>query len=276
MSKKLGILVIRGSGESGFKKQEKFLEKIYKRLEKEDFPSDQIHHEMVDWYGPLQVQQESVLDRMYAAKIKLRSRATRRLIITNIGDLITYGGKPNTKSNGYEDTHKLVHKSMLALKNELTENAPLIILAASMGTEIISNYIWDRQHVASPDPFGNSPFERFETLTGLFTLGNNFPIFAAAHDIDAMEPTTFPSPPLDPNLLAKAEWENYYDKNDSMGYPIKALNSKYAAASLTDIQINVGNLLTFWNLFSHFGYWRSRKLAKRITNYIKNLITDLS
>ncbi|GAI09164.1 unnamed protein product, partial [marine sediment metagenome] len=153
--------------------------KIYKRLENEGFPTDQIHHEMVDWYGPLQVQQESALERMYAAKIKLRSRATRRLIVTNIGDLITYGGKPNTQSTGYEDTHKLVHKSMLALKNELAENAPLIILAASMGTEIISNYIWDRQHVESPDPFGSSPFERFETLTGLFTLGNNFPIFAA-------------------------------------------------------------------------------------------------
>ena len=272
MSKKLGILVIRSSGESGFKKQEKFLRKIYKRLEKKDVPSDQIHHEMVDWYGPLQVQQETALDRIYAASIKLKSKATRRLIVTNIGDLITYGGKPNTQSNGYEDTHKLVHKSMLALKNELAENAPLIILAASMGTEIISNYIWDRQHAPSPDPMGISPFERFETLTGLFTLGNNFPIFAAAHDIDAMEPITFPSPNLVPNLLARAVWENYYDKNDSMGYPIKALNSKYAVANVTDIQINVGNLLTFWNLFSHFGYWKSRKLVKRIASFIINIL----
>ncbi|KPL13886.1 MAG: hypothetical protein AMS26_12755 [Bacteroides sp. SM23_62] len=274
MSKKLGILVIRGSGESGFKKQEKFLGKIYRKLDKEGFPADQIHHEMVDWYGPLQVQQESALERIYAANIKLRSRATRRLIVTNIGDLITYGGKPNTQSNGYEDTHKLVHQSMLALKSMLAENAPLVVLAASMGTEIISNYIWDRQHATSPDPLGGSPFERFETLTGLFTFGNNFPIFAAAHDIDAMEPITFPSPNLAPNLLAKAVWENYYDKNDSMGYPIKALNSKYAAANLTDIQINVGNLLTYWNLLSHFGYWRSKKLVRRIAGYIKNIMSD--
>jgi len=276
MRKKIGILVIRGSGESGFKKQEKFLGKIYRILDKKGFPDDQIHHEMADWYGPLQVQQESALDRIYAAKIKLRSRATRRLIVTNIGDLITYGGKPNTKSSGYVDTHKLIHQSMLALKKELEENAPLIILAASMGTEIISNYIWDRQHATAPDPLGNSPFERFETLTGLFTFGNNFPIFAAAHDIDAMEPITFPSPSLAPDLLAKALWENYYDKNDSMGYPIKALNPKYAAANITDIQINVGNPLTFWNLLSHFGYWRSGKLAKRIAHYIKDVISVIS
>jgi len=59
-----------------------------------------------------------------------------------------------------------------------------------------------------------------------------------------------------------------------MGYPIKALNSKYAAANLTDIQINVGNLLTYWNLLSHFGYWRSKKLVRRIAGYIKNIMSD--
>ena len=89
-----------------------------------------------------------------------------------------------------------------------------------------------------------------------------------------MEPITFPAPGLPPNLLARAVWENYYDQNDPMGYPIKALNAKYAAAKLTDIQINAGNLLTFWNLLSHFGYWRSNKLANRIAGYIKDLMTD--
>lgn len=272
MAKKLGILVIRGSGKTGFKLQEKFLGKVYRRLEKMGINTGQIHHVMADWYGPLQVQQENVLDRLYAAKVKLRSRTTRRLIVTNIGDLITYGGYPNARGKGYVQTHRLIHQSMLALKDELIRDAPLIILASSLGTEIINNYIWDRQHPAGHDPFGGSPFERFETLTGLFTLGHNLPIFAAAHGLDSMEPITFPSPHLAPDLLAKAVWENYYDKNDSMGYPLKALNEKYAAANLTDIQINVGNPLTYWNLFSHFGYWRSRKLVKRIADYITSLV----
>jgi hypothetical protein len=272
MSRKLGILVIRGSGESGFKPQEKFLGKIYKKLARKGIDTDQIHHVMADWYGPLQVQQETALERMYAAGLKLGSRATRRLIVTNIGDLITYGGMPNSTSNTYEATHEQVHQSILALQEELAENAPLIVLAASMGTEIISNYIWDRQHASGQDPFGGSPFERFETMTGLFTFGNNFPIFAAAHDIDAMEPIAFPSPGLEPGLASRAMWENYYDKNDSMGYPIKALNPKYAAARVTDIQINVGNPLTFWNLLSHFGYWRSNKLAGRIADYIREIL----
>lgn len=276
MSKKLGLLVIRGSGESGFNRQEKFLNRLFKKLEKNGVNTEEIHYEIVDWYGPLQSQQERVLDRMSAANIKLKAHVTRRLIVTNIGDLITYGGKPNLASNGYKNTHKQVHNSMLALKNKLVNNAPLIILAASMGTEIINNYIWDRQHATNPDPLGNSSFERFETLTGLFTFGNNIPIFAASHDIDTLEPITFPSSALEPKLLPLAVWENYYDKNDSMGYPIRALNSNYASANVTDIQINTGHLLTFWNLLSHFGYWKSRKLVKRIANYIKDVISVIS
>lgn len=272
MSKKLGVLIIRGSGESGFDRQDKFLKRLEKELTRRGVNSGSIQFEIIDWYEPLQVQQKSVLERMQAANIKLKSILTRKLIISNIGDLINYGGKPNLPSHGYAETHKLVHKSMLSLKNILVGNAPLIILASSMGTEIINNYIWDRQQAAGPDPMGNSPFERFETLIGLFTFGSNLPIFAASHVIDSLVPITFPSPNLEPELLPKAIWENYYDKNDSMGYPIKPLNSNYANANITDIQINTGGVLTFWNLLSHFGYWKSKKLVKRIASYIQEVI----
>ncbi len=272
MSKKLGILMIRGSGESGFNRQEKFLKKLDKKLIRKGIDPTHIHFEFVDWYGPLQVEQESVLTRMESAGIKLKARLTRHLIITNIGDLINYGGKPNLPSTGYEEIHKLVHKSMLSIKDNVIEDAPLITLASSMGTEIINNYIWDRQHAAGPDLMGNSPLERFETLVGLFTFGSNLPIFAASHQIDSLVPITFPSPNLRPELSNKAIWENYYDKNDPMGYPIKALNSNYANANVTDIQINSGGILTFWNLLSHFGYWKSKKLVRRIADFIEEVM----
>ena len=99
---------------------------------------------------------------MNSSGVKLRARITRNLIITNIGDLINYGGKPNLPGYAYVETHKLVHLSMLNLKAQLSDNAPLIILASSMGTEIINNYIWDRQKPSQdPDPLGGSGFEKF-------------------------------------------------------------------------------------------------------------------
>jgi hypothetical protein len=276
MEKKLGLLLIRGSGESGFKRQEHFIEKLDKELNERGININELEIELVDWYAPLQIQQESILERMKASGIKLKSRFTRHLIITNIGDLINYAGKPNRPSFAYQETHKMVHKSMLALKSRLAEQAPLVILASSMGTEIINNYIWDRQrweirHPGETDPFASSPFERFERLVGLFTFGSNLPIFSASHRIDSLEPITFPPPQLPAHLAEKAVWENYYDKNDSMGYPIKAINSRYEQSVVKDIQINTGGWLMSWNLLSHFGYWKSKKLVKRIANFIQDL-----
>ena len=275
--KKVGLLMIRGSGHSGFKRQDLFMGRLNEKLAKNGTDPEQVAHAVVDWYGPLQEQQEIVLQRIQKAGVRLKSKATRQLIMTNIGDLINYGGKPGFPHFGYDETHKKVHETMLNLKTQLPDDAPLLIMATSMGTEIINDYILDRQKAAREkkvDPMGNSPFERFETLTGLFTLGNNLPIFAASHHIDEIRPIEFPSPHLSADLSKVAVWENYYDKNDSMGYPLKPLNDYFANhAILKDIMINSGGPFTSWNFFSHFGYWRSRKLVKRLASYIKLLLT---
>ncbi len=275
--KNVGLLMIRGSGHSDFKRQELFISRLNQNLEKAGLDHELLAHETVDWYGPLQKQQELIMLRMKKAKIRLRSKRIRKLIITNIGDLINYGGKPGFPHFGYEQTHELVHQTILNLKRQLPDHAPLLIIATSMGTEIINDYIRDRQTAEKEgkvDPLGNSPFERFETLTGFFTLGNNFPIFAASQQLDEIHPIDFPSPSLSPELERVAVWENYYDKNDAMGYPIKPLNRHFEKKSkLKDIQINIGGVLTFWNTFSHFGYWRSRKLVRRIASYIAKLLS---
>jgi hypothetical protein len=275
--KKVGLLMIRGSGHSDFKRQELFISRLNRILAQAGLDPDLLAHATVDWYSPLQRQQELVLLRMKKAKVRLRSNLTRKLIITNIGDLINYGGKPGLPHFGYEQTHELVHQTILNLKKQLNDNAPLLIIATSMGTEIINDYIRDRQTAnkeGKADPLGNSPFERFETLTGLFTLGNNLPIFAASQQLDEIQPIDFPSPLLSPELQSIAVWENYYDKNDAMGYPIKPLNKHFEKnPKLNDIQINIGGVLTFWNTFSHFGYWRSRRLVRRLASYIEELLS---
>lgn len=251
--------------------------RLKEALAKNGTDPEHVAHGVVDWYGPIQEQQEIVLQRMKKAGIRLKSKLTRQLIITNIGDLINYGGKPGFPHYGYDETHKKVHLTMLDLKNQLPENAPLLIIATSMGTEIINDYIMDRQKAAREnkfDPMGNTPFERFETLTGLFTLGNNLPIFAASYHIDEIRPIEFPSPHLPPDLKEVAVWENYFDKNDSMGYPLKPLNDHFKnLGKLKDIRINTGGPFSFWNFLSHFGYWRSRRLVKRLASYIEVLLT---
>lgn len=270
---KLGILVIRGSGSSGFERQKKFIKKVNKRLTKSGLNTNQIVYEYIDWYEPLQSQQETLLDRMFAHKeLKLKSKMLRRFLITNIADLINYGGKPNFSDKVYENTQLMLYNSIIKLQSQVVENAPLIILASSMGTEIMNNYIWDRQQATENDPFGTTAFERFETLAGLFTFGNNIPIFSSSVEIDDLQPIQFPIKNTLSKLKDIAIWKNIYDKNDPLGYPIKFINENYALSNVEDIQVGVGNLISFWNILSHFGYWTSKKIQKRVSNFIIKVI----
>jgi hypothetical protein len=273
--KKLGILIIRGSGGTGFNRQEKFIKKVNELLTKKGIDTNQIEYEYIDWYGPLQSQQEKLLERMFAHKeLKLKSKLLRKFLITNIADLINYGGKPNLPDESYKKTQQLLHDSIENLRTKVVENAPLIILASSMGTEVMNNYIWDRQCDNDEDLFRTTVFERFETLVGLFTFGNNIPIFSTSTKIENLQPIQFPVKNILPTLKNLAIWENYYDKNDPLGYPIKFINEQYAAANVDDIQVGVGNLLSYWNILSHFGYWTSRKIRNRISDFIKQVMEE--
>ena len=159
------------------------------------------------------------------------------------------------------------------MKDNLEDGAPLVIIASSLGAEIISNYICDRQLQSAPDPLGKTPFERMETLTGIFMFGNNSAIYIAAYEINEIKPFRFPSEHLADNYKSIAYWGNFYDRDDPLGYPLKPINQYYRDMVTEDVQIKAGNLLTSWNAASHLGYWKSGKLRKRVAVYLKKLLT---
>ena len=63
--------MIRGSGSSGFKRQELFISRLNKILARAGQNPELLAHDTVDWYGPLQEQQELIMLRMKKAKIDL-------------------------------------------------------------------------------------------------------------------------------------------------------------------------------------------------------------
>lgn len=274
---KLGILVIRGAGSTGFDRQKKFISKVNERLSKKGLDISKLVYEYIDWYEPLESQQVLLLDRMLDhPELRLKSKTLRKFLITNITDLINYGGKTNMPDYAYKETHEKVNLAVSRLQAKLPPNSPLLILASSMGTEIINNHLWDLQQSPNDDLSNKTAFERFQTLVGLFTFGNNIPIFSSFSKIDELRPIQFPMPGTIPDLESNAVWENYYDKNDPLGYPIKFINENYAKANVTDIQIGVGNILSFWNILSHFGYWTSKKLQRRVSDFIETLFDKIS
>lgn len=270
------MLLIRGSGSPGFESQQDFLDKLFKDLERKGMPREATEYEFLDWYTPLESQQLALLDRLEDSKTPVKGMTLRTFLLTNIADLINYRGGSVFNSTSYHEVHTAVHRDIKKLQTKVEENTPLVIIASSMGTEIINNHIWDRQHWLDqhehePDPFGETPFERLETLIGLFTLGNNIPIFASTYKLGDLKPIYFPGKALTNQHKARSFWENIYDKNDPMGYPIKFINTHYKLSSVEDIEINVGGLLTFWNLGSHLKYWSSRRLRKHIAHRIHKL-----
>lgn len=272
MKKKLGVFLIRGAGKRGSKEQKRFVEKLNKILTSSGVDTGLIHYEYADWYGPTQDNQELLFERFKNSGADMKAWTLRRFVLYLISDTVAYIGEPNKKSTTYNHTHAMIHKSMVNMMNNLEDCAPLIILASSLGTEIISNYIRDRQLHGDPDPLGKTPFERMETLTGIFMFGNNNAIYIPAYEIDEVKPFQFPPEQLADKYKSIAYWGNFYDRDDPLGYPLKPINQYFRDMVTEDVQMNAGNLLTSWNAASHLGYWKSGKLRKRVAVYLKKVL----
>lgn len=273
--KKLALLVSRGSGSPGFESQEKFLDKFYRDLEKNDMPHEVLEVQFINWYDRLEDEQQKLVERI-EEKTDVKGLTLRKFLLTNIADLINYRGGHSFESDAYQKTHEAVFNSIQKLQSRVNENTPLCIIASSMGTEIINNHIWDRQQwdIKNPnvtDPFAFTPFEKMQTLMGLFTLGNNIPIFASAYKVEDLRPISFPGIALSNQHKTHSLWENIYDKHDPMGYPIEFINKHYRHANVEDVQMNVGGLITGWNLASHLRYWNSRKLRRHLARKISGI-----
>ena len=268
--KKLGILLIRGSGSLSHQRQEKFLEKLWPELSKRGINSNEIATQFLEWQAVLEIHQRRLVDRMFEDDVRVKSKLIRKLVMLNIADLINYGGRPNNPSDVYTEVHEKINFDIKRLQAKLPENTPIIILASSMGTEVIQNHIWDRQK--HRDLFaGESEFECLETLVGMFTMGNNLPLFAAALPANELCPIRFPGNVLPEELKERAKWANIFDKNDPFGFPIKFINEAYQAANVEDKEMNVGSFLTSWNLISHLEYWTSKKVRRYIADFIAQI-----
>jgi hypothetical protein len=111
-----------------------------------------------------------------------------------------------------------------------------------------------------------------ETLTGIFMFGNMGPVYMSSRNINLTEPFVFPPLKLPERLKKFAYWGNYYDKNDPLGFPLRCINDFFKERVTEDVEINSGGLLLSWNAGSHLGYWKSRKIRKRVASYIKNVL----
>jgi hypothetical protein len=274
--KKLGILVIHGSGTDHRNKLEKFIQGIQKQILKMNIDANQIEFETVNWHPAVQVNQEKLWNNFKTKSVILKWKKIRQFVLYNMSDNFVYSGVTDQNNEVYQQIHDEIYKSVVSLKNKVSEDSPLIIISSSMGTTIASNYIWDRQKKYDENRYGKSPFEKLETLTGLIMMGSTIPMYAAAYSSQAYQCIVFPPENLSENLKKVAAWHVYYDPQDVLGFPLKPVNSQYEQLVSVEEALNIGGILTFWNPASHIRYLRSKKINKKISGYIEKVLKNIS
>ncbi|MCI0534801.1 MAG: hypothetical protein L0Z50_06210, partial [Verrucomicrobiales bacterium] len=190
-------------------------------------------------------------------------------------DAVAYQREPGPDPDIYCLIHERISQCMAQLRMSTGQaDVPLLVIAHSLGSYIMSNYIWDLQNPKAycKNVVPQTPFEQMKTLAGFVTFGSIIPLFTLA--LTKFEGITFPPAELAGNVRAAARWLNLYDPDDVLGYPIKPLCPRYADnAQIEDHAINVGDLLTSWNPLSHTDYWTDNDFTKPVARLIEAILS---
>jgi hypothetical protein len=278
MTRKLAVAIVHGVG-----KQKKEFAKALGGTLKQKFAKAiggpgadaEVQIRGVYWAEELQ-RPEDHLDALVDLA-HLRWDDARHVMIDLGGDAIAYQSDAVANQTGgvgsgaYEAVHETFAGTLKALVADTDPDAPLCIISHSLGTVITSNYVWDLQRPENIPAgvkamMGDTPLEHGETLALMYTMGSpiavwglRFPDFGTA--------ITFPPTELKthhPEI--PATWDNMYDRDDVIAYPLKELNDSYNASVTNDVVVQVGPWWSGWTPASHTAYWRDNDVANKITD----------
>jgi len=278
---KLAILVVHGMGSQtrdGFEKSTgKMIGLISGALRDGGVDPGEAAWKCGYWGDILQDHEDKLLRRFEWSRLDWKW--LRHFVIDNLGDAVAYQRLPCKPDDFYYQIHGRLHRELLELRAATgNQDVPLLVMAHSLGSYIMSNYIWDRQSAnqkGKPDPLGGTPFERMETLATIVTFGCNIAVLSLS--LNPYIGLAFPPKELPPPMAAEARWLNFYDPDDVLGYPVKPLCTDYGAnQKIEDHCIQVGGIASGWNPWSHDKYWTDSKFIQPAAKQIAALIQAAS
>ena len=276
MPKKLGVLTVHGMGDQEPDYADPMIEELHRRIfgDSVSIEDSGIAWEAGHWADAIQPAQDQLWEDL-SDNPNMSYTKLRQFVISYLGDAIAYQrvhASNNGRMNYYEKFHQSINGSLKNLQEKIgDEDKPLIVIAHSLGSVIMSNYIWDAQHRNA----SGTAFERMETLAGFITLGSTIPLFALAYK--QRKNILFPPknienyfPDASSNGVKQAiKWINFFDADDVLGYPIQPLGVGYEMVD--DREVNVGGLFTSWNPFSHAAYWTDNDFTIPVAEAIKGV-----
>lgn len=267
MSKSLALLTIHGMGDTPRDYYAELHDRVKKAVGKTVW--NKVIFMPLYFQDVLQGSQSGVFNRM---REYIDWMSLRKFMLYGFSDAASLEYTKEVKHSPYHRTQEKILQAMDDVFDVSGENAiPVIIVAQSLGCQVMSSYIWDAQR---PNPSagvwkypkndGATPgsprdlFRRMKTVQRFFTTGCNIPIFVAGHsNIVAIDP---------PNTRFK--WYNFYDEDDVLGWPLKPLSDSYNQI-VEDIEVNAGSrgilsLVKSLTPLSHEQYWKDSYIIDRI------------
>jgi hypothetical protein len=259
--KKVALLTLHGMGESKPDYHSELESGLKKRLG-EAWAA--VSFRPVHYADILQPPEDAFWRRAAAAN-RLDWQDLRKFVLFGFGDAGSLehsaGRPPPTK---YQAVQALIQDALRACHAELagSQAKPVFIAAHSLGCQVISNYLWDAEkgrQIFAGTGGDTSPlmeFLRLKTLRNLTTFGCNIPLFVAGFD----RPECFTQVP-------GSTWDNYYDQDDVLGWPLRQLGDTYGF--INDHNVNAGGLLSWWNPLSHNGYWEDANILAPMADRLR-------
>jgi len=288
MPSQIAVLITHGMGspDAGFATG--LIDRLRRRLG--DRVASRVVFEPCHWSPILQVHQDEIWQRLTESGKPMDQKWARRWIVSALGDPVGYlSGYMQNGAPVYLKVHECVRASLerLATKLERADETPLAVLAHSLGSVVVSNYLWNEQRASgevvpasgSATPaaavekraaMGQTPFERMETLTTLVTYGSTIPLFLPP--VTPLECVQLPRATLPPQLRSVARWLNVYDPDDLLGYPIAAVWDDLKGTVIEDIPINAGPFPLSETPLSHGFYDRDADFIKLVAAEIEKVL----
>ncbi|MCR2805860.1 chemotaxis protein [Paenibacillus soyae] len=208
----------------------------------------------------------------------------RGFMVSFAGDAIAYQpiprvDNPRPQEFIYTDIHERMARKLQCLARRAGATAPLCLIGHSLGSVIACNYLYDLQKRKLPPRIqaiiarGNTPLEKGETLSHLFTMGSPIALWTLRFD-DFGKPVDVPAPKYRQQRVG--EWVNFYDKDDIIAFPLKRLSESYNNAVTEDVEVRNPGLMAWTPLGSHGGYFRSSAIQKRICHSLARMYRSLN
>lgn len=214
----------------------------------------------------------------------------RKFLLFGFADAAGLENRKEDAGSVYELAQIEIAKTLLDLHAANGPDTPVILLAHSLGCQVLSSYIYDAQKARSGVPVAagvwrdidhwsrtlrgraltesENSFLACGTALGWITTGCNIPIFVAAHKEMTIIPIAAPRPSF--------KWLNIYDPDDALGWPLRPLSEGYRVL-VEDRAINAGHgvidwIVKSWNPLSHSCYWQDDEVIGELASMLTQLM----